>query len=340
MSRITAFINFFKNKKKLLAILIIIALVIVGIFIKNRNSKPQDSATVKSGNLKEELVLSGEINATEKTNLFFPVSGKINWIGVNEGDEISKNQTLASLDQSSVVKSLQSTLLDYSKQRNNFEQTKDDNGNGTPATAPNAEIKRILENNQYDLDKAVLAVELKDIAKRDSILTSPFKGIVASKSNYYVGNNITFGTTIFTILNPETIYFSVSADQTEVVSLNIGDDCEITLDAFEGKRIKGVIESISFVPDENESGTVYKVKVSVTGDIPSFRIGMTGDATFIIKEKENALYLPSKFIKSDEKGSYILLGKKKEKKYVKTGLESDESVEIVEGVSKGDIVYD
>jgi hypothetical protein len=33
VSRITAFINFFKNKKKLLAILIIIALVIVGIFI-------------------------------------------------------------------------------------------------------------------------------------------------------------------------------------------------------------------------------------------------------------------------------------------------------------------
>lgn len=67
---------------------------------------------------------------------------------------------------------------------------------------------------------------------------------------------------------------------------------------------------------------------------------MSGDATFIIHEKENALYVPSKFIKSDEKGSYVLFGKNKEKRYIKTGLETDESIEITQGVNEGDIVYD
>lgn len=340
MTRLTAFIRLFLKKKKILAILLVIALIGIGFLVRNRNSSPQESTIVKSGNLKEELVLSGEISATEKTNLFFPVSGKISWIGVEEGDEISKNQSLATLDQSSVVKNLQSSLLDYSKERNNFEQTKEDNGNATPENAANLEIKRILENNQYDLDKAVLAVELKDIAKRDSVIVSPFKGIVASKSNYYVGNNIAFGTALFEIVNPDTVYFSVSADQTEVVSLDIGEECEISLDAFEGKKISGKIESISFTPDENESGTVYRVKVSVTGDIPSFRIGMTGDATFIVREKENALYVSSKFIKSDENGSYVLVGENKEKRYIKTGLETEEDIEITEGINEGDVVYD
>lgn len=341
VSNLSAQIKNLLHRRRLILVFIVIILALSGvIFFRARSSEPQESTFVKKGTLKEELVLSGKINAKEYSNLFFPVSGKINWIGVEEGDTVKKGQSLASLDQSSVLKSLQSSLLDYSKQRNTFEQTKEEEGGSNPQNAPNSEVRRILENNQYDLDKAVIAVELKDIAKRDSVLTSPFEGKIVSKANYFVGNNITFSTSLFQILNPNTIYFSVSADQTEVPLLKVGDICVITLDSFEDKKIRGEIKNISFVPDEEESGTVYKIEVSITGDINNLRIGMSGDATFVTDEIEDALYLPSKFVKSDEEGEYVLLGDKKEKRYIKIGLETDEDTQIKSGLNEGDLVYD
>ncbi len=332
--------NLLHRKKLILAIVLFVLMLSGFIFIRARNSEPQVSTFVEKGTLKEELILSGKINAKEYSNLFFPVSGKINWIGVKEDDTVKKGQYLASLDQSSVLKSLQSSLLDYSKQRNTFEQTREDEGGSNPQNAPNSEVRRILENNQYDLDKAVIAVELKDIAKRDSVLTSPFEGRIVGKANYFVGNNITFSTSLFQILNPATIYFSVSADQTEVPLLKVGDRCVIMLDSFENKKFEGEIKNISFIPDEEESGTVYKVEVSIRGDIDNLRIGMSGDATFVTDEIDEALYLPSKFIKSDENGEYVLLGNKKEKRYVKIGLETDEDTQVKSGLNEGDLVYD
>ncbi|MBP9716772.1 MAG: efflux RND transporter periplasmic adaptor subunit [Candidatus Levybacteria bacterium] len=341
MTKLSSLLKIGFGKKKIaLIVVLILVVILIGFFLKNRNNEPSESVLVKKGDLIEELILSGEIDATEMTNLFFPVSGKISWISVKEGDTVKKSQSLATLDQASVVKNFQSALLDYSKQRNNFEDTKDDNGSATPQTAPSSEVRRILENNQYDLDKSVIAVELKDIAKRDSVIFSPFEGIITSKSNYFVGNNIAFGTTLFQIVNPSTIYFSVLADQTEVVNLEVGQKCEITLDSFEDRKIKGKIEQISFTPDAEESGTSYRVTVSIDSEVSDFRIGMSGDASFITDEIESALFLPSKFIKSDEDGDYVLLGEKKEKTYIKIGLETDENTQIQSGLKEGDLVYD
>ena len=47
----------------------------------------------------------------------------------------------------------------------------------------------------------------------------------------------------------------------------------------------------------------------------------------------------TEIIKSDEKGSYVYVGKK-EKRYIKLGLEGDDFTEVTQGLNPGDIVYD
>jgi hypothetical protein len=67
---------------------------------------------------------------------------------------------------------------------------------------------------------------------------------------------------------------------------------------------------------------------------------MTGDAKFILSQKDDVLYVPSEFLKSDIKGKFVKVGSVKNKTYVTTGIEGEERVEIVTGVAEGDIVYD
>ncbi|KKR55648.1 MAG: hypothetical protein UT93_C0020G0006 [Candidatus Woesebacteria bacterium GW2011_GWF1_40_24] len=67
---------------------------------------------------------------------------------------------------------------------------------------------------------------------------------------------------------------------------------------------------------------------------------MTGDAKFILSQSENALYVPSRFVNADKDGKYVYLGSKENKVYIKTGVEGEENIEILEGVSEGDVLYD
>src|SRR3989344_6512971 len=64
--------------------------------------KEKSTYTVKRQTLRDDLSLSGEIDAEEKTVLRFQTSGKLSWVGVKEGDQVKKYQTVASLDQREV----------------------------------------------------------------------------------------------------------------------------------------------------------------------------------------------------------------------------------------------
>jgi hypothetical protein len=69
---------------------------------------------------------------------------------------------------------------------------------------------------------------------------------------------------------------------------------------------------------------------------------MTGDATFILQRKREVLYAPSSYIKSEGKKKYvnIMRNNKKEKAYIKVGLEGDNRVEILDGPAEGIMIYD
>lgn len=328
------------KKKKILFVAIGVALTLSFFLFKGMGSnKDIKSAQITKETIREELLLSGEVDADERSTLAFQMPGKLTWIGIKEGDTVKKNQSLASLDTRDVQKNLEKQLNDYMKVRWDFEQTKDNNPD---KALYSDEIKRIVEKSQFDLNNAVLDVEIQSLAKELSLLVSPISGIVTRVDTPHAGVNIKVTDSV-EIVNPDTLYFRVNADQTEVTKITSGMKGSILLDSYPEEEISGVVEDVSFVPDVNETGTVYIVKVkleSVNNSSLKYRIGMTGDITFLLQEKVDVMSVPAEFVKSDEKGSYVLIGKKKEKRYIKLGLEGDDFTEIIEGLNPGDIVYD
>ncbi len=327
-----------RRHKKLIIIILTIAIV-SGFGILNRSQKDDSLSTaqVKQGTLEDTLVLSGEISADRIASLSFLSAGRLTYVGVTEGQRIEKGTTVASLDTRSVKKNLQKELNDYAKSRNDFDQSRDDN-----ETILNDTIKRTLENTQYDLNNAVLDVELQDLSREYSYLTSPISGIVTKASPKSPGVNITATSAVYEIVDPSSVYFSASIDQSDVTSINVGDRVKIVIDAFPDKDFSATVSSISFSPKVDETGTVYEVKL-VFDEIDSamMRLAMTGDAEFILRRQEQALYIPLLYLQEDETGQkfvYLLKNGKREKKNVKTGIETEYSIEIKNGLALGDIV--
>ena len=331
--------------------LIVIILAIIGFLLYRQNATKvkatkQTTHKVTKKTIKDTLSLSGKIEATEKVALRFQSSGKLTWVGVKEGDYVKKYQTLATLDQRDIQKRLQKYLNTYSQQRLTFDQTKDDDREviiGLLTPDQRQRTMRAYEKSQFDLNNSVLDVELQSIAAESANLISPIDGVVTHADTLQAGVNITPATAEFDIVNPDTLYFSALADQTEVVKLSEGMLGSIIFDAFDdAEPVSTEIRSISFVPKDGETGTVYELKLPVTLDNKGYRLGMTGDVDFVLTEHPNVLAVPVKYISNegDKQFVYKLVNGTAEKTYIETGLSDDTYTEVTSGLKEGDTVYD
>ena len=291
--------------------------------------------------------MSGTVDADEHAILRFQSSGRISWVGVKEGDYVKKFQGIASLDQNELQKNLKKYMNTYLKERWDYDQTREDkqikNIGGLSEDARREAI-RVFDKAQFDLDNAVLDVELKEIALRYSYLYTPIEGLVVRVDSPFAGVNITPAQAEFEVINPSTIYFSATADQSDVVGLKQGMSGEIVLDAYPDNDIPGEITMISFIPKTGETGTAYKVKIKMNADNANypFKYGMTGDISFVTQNKNNVLSIPTSYIKSEKNNKYVLKEEqgKRIKTYVKTGSEIDSETIITTGLKEGDIIYD
>lgn len=320
----------------------VLVLVIGGLFFYFKSKNPVvKTATIQKGNLKEEMTLSGEITATNYAKLAFETSGKVVYVGVKEGDKVNKGKLLSKLDTTILNSSYQialSNLRIYDAAAQNIhDQVKDHTGDETFAQK---DLRTAAEANK---DKAYESVI---VAKRNldgASLYAPFNGYITYLAHQFTGVNTSLGATEVEIIDPSTIYLNVLADQTEVIKLMKNQKVKIILDSFDGKEYDGVVSNISFTPKIGETGSVYSIKVMFTNvDLVNsqFKIAMTGDAKFITSEKDNVFYLPNNFVKQDKSGSYLKLDNKQSRLYIKTGIESEDSIEIIGDVKEGQVVYD
>lgn len=335
-------------KKRLVKIILVI-LISVSVFflISNyiQNKKKEQLAQkfiVKRGNVYEDLVLSGTIKAQEHSQLFFPTSGKLAWIGVKEGDYVRKGQALASLDKTTLNAAYQQALNNVRMYEANVKATYDSlqgkEKGETFAEQATRTASEVAKDNAYDALKAA------EYNLKNSTLVAPFSGFVNFVANPFAGVNVPLSQMQIEIINPETIYIEATADQNEIINIKNNSEVKINLDSFPDKEFKGKISFISLAPTTAGEGADYKIKVSFI-DIPKeilekLKVGMTGDIKITLNKKENVFYAPSSFVKADRKGKYVLLGSPKNKVYIKTGLEGEEYIEIEEGVKEGGILYD
>ncbi len=328
----------FTDKHRIWSAAIILAVLLVLFIFKPAPPKPIPTQKVVKADLVQSISITGTVDAEKSADLSFLVGGKLAWLGVKKGDYVEAYQTIAVLDQRSVQKTLEKTLLDYSLQRSTFDETLEDNQNRTPEQALNNDMKRILERNQWNLEKAVNSVELQDLVKQQSVLTSPISGIVTRADVSVAGLNIS-GSTIFTVTDPSTLRFTMEVDEADIAKIKEGQKVEVNLDPYPDKKIGLSIDSIDFVTHSTSTGgNAYDVNAifSENSDY-QYRVGMNGNAEIIIARKDNVLIIPLSSIVDNDK---VIVKTKKgfEKRAIKIGLENDVSAQVLSGLEENDEV--
>lgn len=329
------------NKKK-----IIIGILFVGIlfflFGRKKPAKIFKTQKVEKGRIGTEVSSSGAVRSETEIKVQFQTSGKLTWLGVKEGDLVKKGQALASLDKEELKKKFTKTMNDYLTSRWDFEQKKEDYKFEEDHALITDSIRRILDKSQYSLNKSVLDVEIANLALKYATIYSPIEGVVTKVDPPVAGLNLIYSTSAIEIADPNKMRFEAIVDETDIGRLKVGQPAIVTLDAFPEKEFKGKIERIAFKSTSTSSGgTGFSVDVFFPLEATEkLRIGLNGDFRVVIETKENVLLIPSESLLEIGEGKYVFkfVEGRVIQTEVTTGLTNEELVEIVKGLSEGDLV--
>lgn len=323
-------------RHKIISAVAIIILAAVIFFLRPKPAKPIPTETVKKQDFVQSISITGSVNAEKSVDLTFQAGGLLTYLGVQKGDTVSQYQTIATLDQRTVLKNLQSALIDYSKQRNIFDQYRVDQQSIKPEDAVNDRLKRALQNNQYDLNKTIVSVDLQDLAHELTILTTPIAGIVTRADAKTAGVNVTT-TTTFTVVDPNSLTFKMEVDEADISKVKVGQDVEVVLDSFPDRTLHLMVSSIDFVTHTTSTGgNAYNVKAKLSQN-NDYRVGMDGNAQIITDKKPNVVTVSLSSLFDNNK-VYVKVGNKYEKRTLKLGLQNDTSAEVLGGLNEGETV--
>ena len=157
----------------------------------------------------------------------------------------------------------------------------------------------------------------------------------------------------------------VNVDENDIVSVQIGQIAEIKVDALFGETLRGVVYEIANSANTDAQGTQnqkteFEVKIAIEGEISRLRPGMTASANVSTQTKVDVVGIPIQSVAVRTIDQLTLEGEEIEEaekrftadddgfveivfsveddgsvlaRQVKTGIQSDDMIEILSGIS-------
>lgn len=211
-------------------------------------------------------------------------------------------------------------------------------------------VDNAIENARISMSNASTSLSNAQDTLDDYNITAPISGTVVTK-NAKAGDNIEGGSdsTLCTIYDLSYLKMTMSIDELDISSVEVGQTVQITADAVEGKTYTGVVTEVSVAGTTTGGITTYPVTVRID-ETDGLLPGMNVDAEIVISSAENVLAIPSGAINrgntvlvtADSPSAVNALDQEAPEGYVyvevETGVSDDSYTEVISGLQEGDTV--
>ena len=193
-----------------------------------------------------------------------------------------------------------------------------------------------------DLQTALLTYEEARTAldnekeKQDNlVIRAPIDGIITSV-NVSEGARLDESTSLITMQSATLFQVVATVDELDIVNVEVGQQVQVEIDAYDGETFSGTVERISGVGTVSGGVATYEVTVVLDEDA-RLKDGMTASIEIVVADKQDVLLVPVEAISTSNGQKYVTLSTGLSTT-VTTGVSSDEYVEVLSGVSEGDSV--
>ncbi|MCL5105626.1 MAG: efflux RND transporter periplasmic adaptor subunit [Armatimonadetes bacterium] len=208
-------------------------------------------------------------------------------------------------------------------------------GDITQAQATVTRQQAAFQNAQTQLGYTTI------VAPRAGIVTKKYVeegSIVTAGRSSFAGSGAGVG--IVDIADVSRMYALVSVDETDIGQIKVGQEVDITVEAYPDELFTGKVTKIAPQSVMDQNVTTIPVTVELKRPDPRLKPGMNATCDFITGRRRNVLMAPNEAVKESDSGGTVtvILGDKQVERKVKIGLAGKDYTEIKRGLKKGDTV--
>jgi len=148
--------------------------------------------------------------------------------------------------------------------------------------------------------------------------------------------------TFVTIIDLNRLQVDAFVDETDIGKVKVGQKAVFTVDTYPNKDFEGIVAAIYPKAIIQENVVNYDVVIEITSSIKNLlRPDMTASVTIYQEERKGVLMIPQKAVEREGGIKFVLVKMPDDtlqKKTIKTGIRSNNDIEIVSGLNEGDVV--
>jgi HlyD family secretion protein len=300
-----------------LALAVVVAAVVGWRLTRSAPPPSFETARVDRGRIVAQVTATGTLSAIVTVQVGSQVSGRIAKLFVDYNSPVKKGQLIAKIDPELFRASLDQARANHLAAKGDLTQAKVravDAKRQLERTRSLAERKLVA---QADLDTAQANADATDAAVdgaagrveqaaanlRQAQVNLAYTDIVSPIDGTVISRSVDVGQTVAASLAAPTVFViaedlkkmqvDTSVAEADIGKLRDGMDVTFTVDAFPGRRFRGVVRQIRNSPQTVQNVVTYDAVIDVDNSDLALRPGMTANANFVFAERSDVLRVPN-----------------------------------------------
>jgi RND family efflux transporter MFP subunit len=316
------------------------------------------------------LNASGYVVAQRKAAVSSKSTGRLIYLGVEEGSRVTKGQILATLENEDLVASRNQAISQVKEAEAALAQAQAELTDANLQYQRYKELvaKDLVARQDYDTTVARLAKARAGVAQAQAriktnqaalanaqasleytYIRSPFDGVVTTKYAEVgevvapFGAAVNARAAVVTLADMTSLMVEADVSEANLDRVRVGQPCEITLDAIPGQRFLGEVHMI--VPTADRSKATVLTKVKFLKLDPRILPEMSAKVAFLSRpletgEQQPRLCIPQAALvtRDNRTFAFVMEGQRVKLVPLSLGTAMETLVEVVSGLKEGDRV--
>ena len=291
---------------------------------------PVKAAPATHATLNVEVTAVGTLRADETVMVRPEIAGRVETIHFREGQKVRQGETLVTLDQEEYQAQLASSAAQLALEQSSYRRLQD-------MDRQQLASQQNLDEAKAKLDTARAQQELNRVRLSKTVIRAPFDGMIGLRK-ISPGAYVKPGDDIVALESLGAMKLDFRVPETYLARLAVDQRLAARVDAYPEQSFEGTIYAIEPALDE-ETRTVL-LRARLPNPHNQLRPGLFARVSLILERRENALVVPEQAIVPVGQTTFVyrVVDGKAVMTPVKLGLRRPGLVEILEGLSAGDLV--
>ncbi|PIB27620.1 efflux transporter periplasmic adaptor subunit [Maribacter sp. 4U21] len=293
--------------------------------------------TAKTEKFDHFLELQGDVTTKQNVLIYPEMQGTLQRVYVKEGQQVSKGQLLASIDDGGMASQLSQLETQADLAKTTFERQE-----RLWNQKIGSEIQYLQAKTTYEAAQSAVKQIKSQLGK--STIRAPFSGII---DNVIKDQGTVVapgpGSEVFRIVNLSDMYIAIDVPETYLGDIKKGNSAIVYFPVLGDTLISEIRQTGNFI---NPGNRAFKVEVAVPNRDNTIKPNLTAKVSLNDYSSEAAVLVPQGIISENAEGQqylYIASDRTEDKatakrRIITTGRTQGNMVEVLSGITAGDLL--